>query len=128
MSEKVLAAEVIKLAVEDLEKVAQKLKKWEALQKERELFAYVMERVCRPLPDYASVSITMDDATAIDMFNLSGGGNDKYHLMFSLVGIDSIPKHIRETAEYAEGAVERLNKVIKPMVEEAIVNRKETVL
>ena len=109
-----IAAGVIRQAVHDLEHAYKKVKHWDRLSEEHMLRSYIKKKVKQN--DMKAITFTLNDATAVDFFNMDEDANDKHHLMFGITGIGALPPEIVKQKDYIEKNLGRLKKEIKPIL------------
>ena len=103
MSDRALAASVMRLAVEDLNAAYKKVTCWDRLHKSGRLKVFVKKH---------NVGLTMADATAIEFF-----GSKLADLYCSIVDIspDAIPRTVLDKQAYLRENTPRLVELIRKM-------------
>ena len=88
-----LAAEVVHLAVDDLQKVYIKVKRWDELDKSGQLKAYVAEKGIGS----SYLRVSRDEQSAV---NFLGGRADKLRLYMDMLNSEALPKPITDQVNF----------------------------
>ena len=124
-----IAGGAIRQAVVDLEHVYKKVEWWGRLDSEGKLRDYVRKKLRQN--NLEAITLTLTDATAIDLFNEGEDANDRHYLLFDVTGIKGLPGSVREQKAYIEQNHKRLRakmRAIVKAVRRELIDEKEGII